>query len=60
VVNEYFEVHNYPGIYIINGSIMPADPGVKPSLTITALAEYAMSKVESKRYTSRQVNKVDG
>lgn len=49
VVNENFEVHNYPGMYIIDGSIMPANPGVNPSLTITAMAEYAMSKIESKR-----------
>ncbi len=48
VVNENFEVHNYPGLYIIDGSIMPANPGVNPSLTITALAEYAMSKIEAK------------
>ena len=48
VVDENFQVHNYEGLYIIDGSIMPANPGVNPSLTITALAEYAMSKVESK------------
>jgi cholesterol oxidase len=48
VVNGDFEVHNYPGMYIIDGSIMPANPGVNPSLTITALAEYAMSKVPPK------------
>lgn len=46
VVNENFEVHNYEGLYIIDGSIMPANPGVNPSLTITALAEYAMSKIQ--------------
>jgi cholesterol oxidase len=45
VVDENFAVHNYPGLYIIDGSIMPANPGVNPSLTITALAEYAMSKI---------------
>jgi cholesterol oxidase len=48
VVDENFEVHNYPGLYIVDGSIMPANPGVNPSLTITALAEYAMSKIEKK------------
>ncbi len=48
VINGDFQVHNYPGMYIIDGSIMPANPGVNPSLTITALAEYAMSKVPSK------------
>src|SRR5512141_761160 len=47
VVNKRFEVHNYPGLYIIDGSIMPANPGVNPSLTITALAEYAMSKIQN-------------
>jgi len=45
VVDEKFEIHNYPGLYIIDGSIMPANPGVNPSLTITALAEYAMSQI---------------
>ncbi len=49
VVNENLEVHNYPGLYIIDGSIMPANPGVNPSLTITALAEYAMSRIERKQ-----------
>lgn len=48
VVDENFAVHNYEGLYIIDGSIMPANPGVNPSLTITALAEYAMSRVKSK------------
>ncbi|HVM72399.1 MAG TPA: GMC oxidoreductase, partial [Anaerolineales bacterium] len=45
VINESFQVHNYPGLYIIDGSVVPANPGVNPSLTITALAEYAMSKI---------------
>jgi cholesterol oxidase len=49
VVNECFEVHNYPGMYIIDSSIMPANPGVNPSLTIAALAEYAISKIEAKK-----------
>ena len=49
VLNENFEIHNYPGLYVVDGSVVPANPGVNPSLTITALAEYAMSKVESKK-----------
>jgi len=52
VVNENFEVYNYPSMYIIDGSIMPANPGVNPSLTITALAEYAMSKIGKKKDNS--------
>ena len=48
VVDEKFEIHNYPGLFIIDGSIVPGNPGVNPSLTITALAEYAMSQVAPK------------
>ena len=48
VVDENFQVHNYEGLHIVDGSIMPANPGVNPSLTITALAEYAMSKIGRK------------
>jgi cholesterol oxidase len=48
VVDEAFQVNNYPGLYVIDGSVMPANPGVNPSLTITALAEYAMSKIPVK------------
>ncbi len=51
VVDENFQVHNYPGLYIIDGSIMPANPGVNPSLTITALAEYALSRIQPKAET---------
>lgn len=48
VVGSNFEIHNYPGLFIIDGSIMPANPGVNPSLTITALAEYAMSMIPAR------------
>jgi cholesterol oxidase len=48
VIDLNFQVFHYPGLYVIDGSVMPANPGVNPSLTITALAEYAMSKVKVK------------
>lgn len=54
VVGPDFQVHGFPGLYVIDGSIMPANPGVNPSLTITALAEYAMSRIP-RAPTSRAV-----
>jgi cholesterol oxidase len=48
VIDLTFQAHNYPGLYVVDGSVMPANPGVNPSLTITALAEYAMSKIPNK------------
>jgi cholesterol oxidase len=38
-------VFGYPGLYVIDGSAVSANPGVNPSLTITALAERAMSLI---------------
>lgn len=48
VVNEKFEVHNYPNLYVLDGSIIPCNLGVNPSLTITSLSEYAMSQIPEK------------
>ncbi len=45
VVNVNHEVFNYPGLYVADGSVIPANLGVNPSLTITAMAERAMSKI---------------
>lgn len=52
VVNEKFEVHGYKNFYILDGSIVPCNLGVNPSLTITALSEYAMSQIPVKAGTS--------
>ena len=48
VINEDLEVFGYKGLYVIDGSSVPANLGVNPSLTITALAEYAMDRFPSK------------
>ncbi len=43
VIDPYHRVYNDPGLHITDGSSVSANPGVNPSLTITALAERAMS-----------------
>jgi cholesterol oxidase len=45
VIDRDHQVFGYPGLYVIDGSAVSANPGVNPSLTITALAERAMSKI---------------
>lgn len=42
-VDPYQRAFGYPGLHVIDGSVMPANPGVNPSLMITALAERALS-----------------
>ena len=49
VINSSHQVFNYPGMYVIDGSTISANPGVNPSLTISALAERAMSLIEEKQ-----------
>ena len=48
VVDLDCQVFNYPGLYVVDGSIVPANPGINPSLTITAMAEYAMDRMPPK------------
>lgn len=48
VVDENFMVHDHPGMYILDSSVIPCNPGVNPSLTVLAISEYAMGKIEPK------------
>ncbi len=43
VVDSHHRVFHYKNMYICDGSVVAANLGVNPSLTITALAERAMS-----------------
>ncbi|MBG0562762.1 GMC oxidoreductase [Actinoplanes aureus] len=43
VVDPYQRLFGYPGLHVADGSVVAANLGVNPSLTITALAERAMS-----------------
>jgi cholesterol oxidase len=54
VVDENFKVHGYSNFYILDGSIMPCNLGVNPSLTITALSEYAMDQIPAKESSLKQ------
>jgi cholesterol oxidase len=45
VVDRHNRVHGYRNLLVCDGSVMPANPGVNPSLTIAAIAEHAMSHV---------------
>ncbi len=48
VVDKNLMVHGYPNMLIADGSVVQGNIGVNPSLTITAIAEYAMSMIAKK------------
>jgi cholesterol oxidase len=52
VVDKNLNVHGYPQFYITDGSVIQGNIGVNPSLTITAVAEYAMSLIAKKEGAS--------
>jgi cholesterol oxidase len=45
VVDHFNRAFGYDNLLICDGSAMPANPGVNPSLTITAITEHAMTAV---------------
>jgi cholesterol oxidase len=53
VVDARQRVFGYENLLVCDGSAIPANVGVNPSLTITALAEHAVSHVQPAAVTSR-------
>jgi cholesterol oxidase len=49
VIDRDNRVFGYENMYVCDGSMISANPGVNPSLTILALSERAMSKIEHKK-----------
>jgi cholesterol oxidase len=45
VIDQEHRVFGYDGLYVIDGAAVSANPGVNPSLTITAMAERAMERI---------------
>ena len=45
VIDKDLHVFGYHNMLVCDGSAIPANPGVNPALTITALAEYAMAQI---------------
>jgi cholesterol oxidase len=48
VVDGANRAYGYENLLVTDGSSIPANPGVNPSLTITAKAEHAMSLIPAK------------
>lgn len=48
VINDKGEVFGYQNMYVCDGSMISANPGVNPSLSITAISEWCMSHIEAK------------
>jgi len=48
VVDTSGRAFGHEGLYVVDGSVIPANLGVNPSLTITAMAEHIMSQVPPK------------
>lgn len=45
VVDDRLRVFGYENLIVCDAAALPANPGVNPALTITALAEYAMAQL---------------
>jgi cholesterol oxidase len=53
VVDAHCEAFGHPGLFVVDGSVVPSNLGVNPSLTITALAEHAMAAIPRREENPR-------
>ncbi len=56
VIDKNNHVFGYHNMLICDGSMISSNPGVNPSLTITALSERAMSKIPQKELTDKRTS----
>ncbi|HET7488533.1 MAG TPA: GMC family oxidoreductase [Acidimicrobiales bacterium] len=62
VVDQWGEAFDYPGLHVVDGSVMPGPVGANPSLTIAAFADRAMDHLlesPARRTTARPARHVD-
>lgn len=45
VIGKDNQVHGYPGLYVMDGSVIPASTGANPSATILAAAERTIERI---------------
>ena len=48
VIDDKLRVFGYQNMLVCDGAALPANPGVNPALTITAMAEHAMSHIPAR------------
>lgn len=49
VIDQNNKVFGYENMFVCDGSMISANPGVNPSLSITAISEHAMSMIPDKK-----------
>lgn len=54
LVGPQGEVFGYPGLYVVDGSILPTSTGPNPSLTIAAVAELIAEQIPARSKVSRE------
>ena len=59
-IDAYHRVHGHDGLHVVDGSAVPANLGVNPALTITAMAERAMAYWPNRGEDDRRPARGDG